>query len=147
MTYVIWPTVVEEMVTGMTTEDKRGWGAHILSGTTMGISSSILYARDLMYGLTTGHDPGAGLVSSAMHDVANVARDIRKGREALNKQHAGKTIEDALTLFGEATGKMPKTIARGAHFGVDYMTGQQKPKTPVEWMRGLSHGQAVRRKR
>src|SRR6266568_4243708 len=147
MTYVVWPTVVEEMVTGMTTEDKRGWGAHILSGTTMGISSSVLYLRDLMYGLTTGHDPGAGLVSSAMHDVANVARDIRKGREALNKQHAGKTVEDALTLFGEATGKMPKTLARGVHFGIDYMSGQQKPKTPVEWMRGLSHGQAVRRKR
>ncbi len=120
---------------------------HILSGATMGLSSSVLYLRDLMYGLTTGHDPGAGLVSSALHDAANFARDVRRGRDAFSKQHAGKTVEDTLTLFGEATGRFPKTAARATRFGIDVATGQQKPKTPVEWMRGLAHGEAVRRKR
>jgi hypothetical protein len=147
MAYVVVPTLIEEAVTGLTTEDRRGWGMYMLAGATMGLSSSVLYLRDLMYGLTTGHDPGAGLISSAMHDVANVARDIRRGTGAIDKQHAGKTVEDTLTMFGELTGKMPKTAARAARFGIDVATGQQKPKTPVEWMRGLAHGEAVRRKR
>jgi hypothetical protein len=150
MTYAVLPTLIEEAVTGMTTEDRRGWGTHLLAGATMGMASSVLYLRDLVYGLTTGHDPGAGLISSAMHDMANVARDTRSAvsdpKKFFTKEHAGKTIEDGLTLFGEITGKMPKTVARGIRFGTDVMTGQQKPKTPVEWMRGIAHGEAQRRK-
>lgn len=147
MTYVVWPTVVEEMVTGLTTEDRRGWGSYLLSGATMGLSSSVLYLRDLMYGLTTGHDPGAGLISSALHDIANVARDIRRGPEALNRQHAGKTVEDFITLFGERTGMAPKQIGKTLRFGIDELTGQQRAHTPLQWLRGLASGEADRRKR
>jgi len=146
MTYVVWPTVVEELVTSTTTEDRRGWGSHLLSAATMGMSSSVLYLRDLIYGVTTGHDPGVGLLTSVAHDAANTIRDVKRGREALNKQHAGKTVEDVLTLFGEATGKMPKTAAHAVRFGIDMATGQQKPKTATEYLRGFSHGQAQRRK-
>jgi hypothetical protein len=146
MTYVVWPTLVEEAVTGLTTEDRRGWGSHLLAGATMGLSSSVLFLRDLAYGLTTGHDPGVGLASSAMHDMANAVRDVKRGRESLNKQHAGKTVEDFLTLFGEATGTFPKTGARAIRFGIDTATGQQKPQTIFEFARGIAHGEAKRRK-
>jgi hypothetical protein len=42
-TYVVWPTIVEEWVTGLNTDDRRGWGTHLVSGAFMGLSSSVLY--------------------------------------------------------------------------------------------------------
>lgn len=145
VTYVVWPTIVEEAVRGTVSQDDRNWAKYMLSAGTMGLSSSVLYLRDLAYGLTTGHDPGVGLVSSVFHDAANFVRDVSHGRQALSKEHAGKTVEDFLTIFGEATGKAPKIVGRSAHFLIDEATGQQKAKTPVEWMRGLVHGEAKRK--
>src|SRR5260370_23605192 len=84
-TYVIWPTIIEEWVTGLTTDDRRGWGTHPAAGTFMGLSSSVLYLRDLMHAFVTGHDPGVGLLSSPLHDAVNVLRHFKKGRESMNK--------------------------------------------------------------
>jgi hypothetical protein len=145
MTYVVWPTIVEEWVTGLNTEDKRGWGAHLISGASMGLASSMLYIRDIVHGLASGHEPGVGLLSSVLHDQANLFRDIRRGKEAFNKQHAGKTVGDALTVFGEYTGMAPKTIANAARFGIDYVNKQQNPKNLSEWMRGPLRGTAKKR--
>jgi len=85
----------------------------------MGLSSSVLYLRDLMHAFVTGHDPGVGLLSSPLHDVTNVLRDFKKGRESMNKAHAGKTVADTLAVLGEATGMVPKTIANATRFGID----------------------------
>jgi hypothetical protein len=147
MTYIVWPTIVEEAVRGMTTEDRRDWPAYLTSAATMGLSSSVLYIRDLAYGLTMGKDPGVGLISSFLHDIKNVATDIYHGTGALDRQHAGKTVEDALTLFGDTTGKMPKTVAHAARFGIDSATGQQQANTPIEFARGVVHGKAELGKR
>jgi hypothetical protein len=144
-TYVIWPTIVEEWVTGLSTEDKRGWGAHLISGATMGLASSVLYLRDLVHGLASGHDPGVGLLSSVVHDVANVARDLTRGREAFNRQHAGKTVGDVLTVFGEGTGMAPKVIGNAARFGIDLVNKQQHPRSASEWARGFTRGTAKKR--
>lgn len=144
-TYVIWPTIVEEWVTGLTTEDRRGWGTHVISATFLGLASSVLYVRDLVHAFATGHDPGVGLLSSPLHDVANVVRDARRGKEAFNRQHAGKTVGDALTVFGEATGMAPKTIGNAARFGIDLVNKQQHPRTGPEWLRGFTRGTAKKR--
>lgn len=145
MTYVIWPTIVEEWVTGLNTEDKRGWGAHLISGASMGLASSVLYLRDLVHAFSTGHDPGVGLLSSPLHDLANVVRDVRRGKEAFNRQHAGKTVGDVLTIFGEGTGLAPKTIGNATRFGIDLVNKQQHPKTIPEWTRGFLRGTAKKR--
>ncbi len=144
-TYVIWPTIVEEWVTGLTTDDRRGWGTHIVAGTFMGLSSSVLYLRDLAHAVITGHDPGVGLLSSPLHDVANLARDISHGKEAFSKQRAGKTIGDTLTVLGEGTGMSPKTIANAAHFGIDLVNGQTHPKSFTDWRMGVTRGKVEKR--
>jgi hypothetical protein len=147
MTYIVWPTLIEEAVRGAVTEDDRTWPAYLAAGATMGLSSSVLYLRDLAYGLTTGHDPGAGLLTSVFHDVANVYRDVRRGSEVLNREHAGKVVQDVLTLFGEYKGVSPKPLAEAARFGIDLATGQQRPRGFWEYARGVAHGEAERKRR
>jgi hypothetical protein len=140
MTYVIWPTAVEEWVTGLNQDDRRGWGRRAIDAGTMGIASSVLYLRDLVHAFTTGQDPGAGLISSPLHDLANTVRDIRKGKEAFNRQHAGKTVGDILTVLGEGTGMSPKIIGNATRFGIDLVNKQVKPKGAAEYFRGITRG-------
>lgn len=145
MTYVIWPTAVEEWVTGLNQDDKRGAGQRLLSAGTMGIASSVLYLRDLVHAFTTGQEPGVGLLSSPLHDMANAVRDVKKGREAFNRAHAGKTVGDVLTVFGEATGMAPKAIANATKFGIDLVNKQQHPRNAREYVRGFTRGTAKAR--
>lgn len=140
MTYVIWPTAVEEWVTGLNQDDRRGWGRRAIDAGTMGIASSVLYLRDLVHAFTTGQDPGAGLITSPLHDLANTVRDIRKGKEAFNRQHAGKTVGDILTVLGEGTGMSPKIIGNATRFGIDLVNKQVKPKGAAEYFRGITRG-------
>lgn len=106
----------------------------------MGLSSSVLYLRDIAHAAVTGHDPGVGLLSSGLHDFNQLLRDFKKGKESMNKQHAGKTVGDTLTVFGELTGMAPKTIANAIHFGIDLVNKQTNPKTPGEVARGVTRG-------
>ena len=138
-TYVIWPTIVEEQVTGLTTDDRRGWLDHIASASLLGLSSSVLYARDIVNGLVSGHDAGVGLISSPLHDVVKAVKDdVRK--DALTKQRMGKTIGDTLTALGHTTGMAPKTIDNAMHFGIDLVNGAANPHSAGDWLRGITRG-------
>lgn len=145
MTYVIWPTIVEEWVTGLTTDDRRGWGTHLAAGMFMGLSSSVLYLRDIAHAAVTGHDPGVGLLSSALHDANQLLRDFKKGKEAFNKQNAGRTVGDTLNVFGEATGMAPKTINNSIRFGIDLVNKQTHPRSLDEVRMGVTRGTTKRR--
>lgn len=145
MTYMIWPTIVEEVVQGIGTDDHRTWGTKLISGATMGAASSVLYLRDLVHGMISGHEPGVGMLSSALHDVNNVARDATKGREAFNKQHAAKTVGDILTVAGESTGMLPKVVANTARYGINVASGQEKPKSIADVLLGATKGTQKRR--
>jgi hypothetical protein len=67
-------------------------------------------------------------------------RDFKKGREAMNKQHAGKTVADTLTVLGELSGMVPKTIANATRFGIDLVNHQTHPKNVREVFRGATRG-------
>jgi hypothetical protein len=144
-TYVIWPTIVEEWVTGLSTDDRRGWGTHLIAGTFMGLSSSVLYLRDLMHAFVTGQDPGVGLISSPLHDMTNMLRDFKRGKEAMNKQHAGKTVGDTLTVLGHATGMAPRTIDNAIRYGIDLVNHQARAKAPSDVLLGVTRGSEKRR--
>ena len=145
MTYAIWPTIVEEAVQGLYNDDHRTWGSRIISGATMGMASSVLYLRDLIHGAVSGHEPGLGLASSALHDVGEVFRDVGRGTDALSARHAGKTVGDFLTLAGEATGTVPKIVGNTARYGINVVEGQEKPKTPADVLLGITRGTQKRR--
>ena len=86
-----------------------------------------------------------GLLSSSLHDVKKAATDISKGREAFSKAHAGKTIGDILTVFGEGTGMAPKIIGNATRFGIDLVNKQTQPKTAADYARGLTRGTTKKR--
>jgi hypothetical protein len=144
-TYVIWPTIVEEWVTGLTTDDRRGWGTHLATGAFMGLSSSVLYLRDMMHAFVTGQDPSAGLIGSPLHDIANTMRDFKKGRAALDRQNAGKTVQHTLTTFGDMTGLAPKTIDNAIRFGIDLVNKQAHPKGIRDVIQGVTRGTEKKR--
>jgi hypothetical protein len=145
MTYMVWPTIVEEVVQGIGTDDHRTWGSRLISGATMGMASSVLYLRDLIHGLVSGHEPGVGLASSALHDMANAAKVVGHPRDAFNRQHAAKSVGDLLTAAGEVTGMMPKTVSNVVRYGLSNVEGQEKPKSPADILLGASRGTQKRR--
>ncbi len=140
MTFAVWPIIVEEAVVGLGTEDRRTALQRLASGLTLGMSSSVLYLRDLVHGLTAGHEPGVGLLSSAGHDTATAVKDLLKGKEAFSKQHAGKTVGDILTLLGETKGVSPKVVGNAARFGIDLVNKQTHPRSASEVFRGVTRG-------
>jgi hypothetical protein len=145
MTYVVWPTIVEEAVRSYATKQDESWPAYLASAATGGVASSVLYARDLIHGLVTAHDPGVGLLSSAAHDTAKLYRDITNPRRSMTREHAGKTVQDTIVVLGEATGMAPKVIGNAARFGLDVYNRQQHPRNLNEVIRGITHGEAERK--
>ncbi len=149
MTYVVWPTIVEEAVRSYTTQRNESWPVYLASAATGGVASSVLYARDLIHGLVTAHDPGVGLLSSAAHDAAKLYRDVTNPSRSMTREHAGKTVQDVITVLGEATGMFPKEIGNMARFGLDVYNRQQQIHggwTGLnEVIRGITHGETQRR--
>lgn len=143
--YVIWPTLVEEWVTGLTTEDKRGWGTHAFTAAAGGLASSVLYLRDITHSLLHGYDPGVGLLSSPLHDIKNLVNDVKKGKKMFSKENAGKLVGDFTTVFGEFTGLAPKEVGSLLRAGVDLQSGQAKPKTMKDWQLLLTRGSTKKR--
>lgn len=143
--YVAIPTIIEEYVTGLTTDDRRGFGAHLLFGAITGLGASTLYLRDFTHAIATGQEPQVGLLSSPLNDLRAVLADIKRGDKSLNKKYLGKTIKDFLTVLGEAKGVMPREVASLAEAGVDLYTGQAKPKTFQDWRMLLTRGKTKQR--
>lgn len=144
MYYYVIPTAIEELVTGLTTEDKHGWGYHLIAGAGAGLASSFLYIRDIYHGLRTGQPTGVGLLSSPLHDVDRLRADLAKGKKSFTKAQAAKTVGDTLTVFGEATGMFPKVPAKATQFGIDLALGRAHPRTPMEVVRGVTRGTTKR---
>jgi hypothetical protein len=138
-TYLIWPTVVEEMVTGLTTDDHRGWGEHAIAATFLGLSSSVLYLRDVVSAIESGREANLGLLPAALQDVVKGVGAPFK-QNAFTRQHIGKTVGDALTAVGIGTGMAPKTIDNAIHFGIDLVNNQAHPRTVGDWYRGVIKG-------
>lgn len=144
-TYVIWTGLVEEMVASQFTEDHRSLLSKALSSALGPLANTWVGLRDLAYGIEHGTDPDLGLLSSPLHDAARLVKDAKKPHP-IGKQNAGKFVEDAITVIGDATGLGPKHIGAPIRYGMDVWTGQQKPKTPLDVYRGLATGQQALRK-
>jgi hypothetical protein len=141
MHYWVIPTMIEEWVTSQTTENKEGWGEYLAKASVRGAASSFIYLRDIVYAITTHHDPSFGLASSPVHDFQKTYTDMTKGTQAINREHAGKTVQDFLTAFGGiGAGVVPKEWANIARFGIDVYNKQAHPKDVSDYLRGLTRG-------
>jgi hypothetical protein len=139
MTQVIWPAVVEEAVTGQFTDDRRGFLAKSLDFILQATTNSIIGIRDVSWAFEHGEDPSAGLLSAPLNDARNALRDALN--HPLSRQHAGRFLQDSLTVLGDLTGLSPKPIARAARYGTDVALGVQQPHNLADVYRGLSSGQ------
>lgn len=144
-TYVIWPTMVEEWVTGLTTDDHKGMLEHLATATLLGLGSSVLYARDIVHGLIGGNDPSVGLISSFLHDEVKGVKALTR-KDAFTRQRMGKTVGDTLAAFGHLSGMAPKTVDNAIHFGIDLVNNVSHPHTAADYFRGITKGTTEPRK-
>lgn len=139
MTYWVIPTAIEEAVTGLTTDDRRGLGQHLLAASFMGLSSTVLYVRDVVRSIESGHDPNVGILDSAVREMTRgFTAPFR--HDAFSKGRAGKTVSDTLTAFGHTTGMAPRTVDNSLRFGIDLYNGQAHPRSLGDWYRGFVRG-------
>jgi hypothetical protein len=68
-----------------------------------------------------------------------LVRDAKKDHP-LDKAKAGKVLQDAITVFGDTTGMGPKHIGTAAHYALDVLTHQQRPKSAGDIYRGIITG-------
>lgn len=141
LTYVVQVGLWEEVATTALSGDHKSGALRLFDLAFGNIASSIIYARDIWHAAETGQDPGTGLLTSAASDLNRVVKDLFKGKESLNRQHAGKTLRDIITMGGITTGITPRQLGNVIKFPTDVYNRQQFPKDVGDWFRGLAKGQ------
>lgn len=141
LTYVVQVGLWEEAATTALSGDHKSGALRLFDLAFGNIASSIIYARDIWHAAETGQDPGTGLLTSAASDLNRVVKDLFKGKDAINKQHAGQTLRDIITMSGIATGITPRQFGNVIKFPMDVNNRQQFPKDIGDWFRGLAKGQ------
>lgn len=137
--YILFPALIEELVSPITNDEKESWGKKAAKGLVKGVSSSWVGIRDIATAALSGHDPSAGLLSTTFKSATDLYRDLAKDHP-LSKQHAGAIIQHGATAFGALTGLTNAQEGKAARFIYDYTAGNVKPKGYGQWWHGLRYG-------
>lgn len=143
-TTLVWTAIVEEAVDSIGTDDRRSWLNRSLSAAFDTIASGIPLVRDFR-GLTSGHEPSTGLISTLFHDIGTTASHVAHPVKAFDRAHATKTVADFLSTFGELSGRFPRQAAKVVRFGMGLRQGTERPKGPADVGVGLMRGTTKRR--
>lgn len=144
--YVIWPTLVEEMITPLSNDQHESWGAWAGKSLVKDLSASWIGVRDVVQAILSGHDPSMGLVGSMFKGGADVGKDV-VAMATKGKERAGKLIEHGASALGAATGLTTAQMGRTGEFAYNVMSGKDKPKGIGEWLHGLRYGVSKQKKR
>jgi len=134
----VWVGLVEELITGQFTDDRRGLGSKALTFTAGMIAQSIVGLRDLSYDLTHGQE-SIGLISTPIHHLQQFLRDVDKANP-LGRAHAGKLVQDFCSTLGDLSGACPTHMGSIMRYGIDSFNGFQHPRSVGDVYRGLSTG-------
>jgi hypothetical protein len=137
--YLIIPALIEELVTPYSNNDKESWGVKAAKTLGLGLSSSLVGVRDFAHGLLGGRGGEAGLISTAMSSITNVAHDIGKGK-ITDKASAGKVFHDVIALNGLLNGLTNNQEGKIVEYLTNYFQGHEKPKGPWSVATGLRYG-------
>lgn len=140
MSYVIFPAMVEELVTPYLGSEKDSWGKKAAKGMALGLSSSFIGVRDFVHAMVNFRDPSAGLAGTSMKALSDVGHDLSRGKAVLNREHAGNLIKHTAALTGVLTGLTNAQEGRAAEFLYRYSQGLEKPKGPWGSLVGLRYG-------
>jgi len=143
--YVVFPALIEEMVTPLTNDKRESWGKWGAMALIKGLSSSIPILRDITHSFLTGHDPSAGLFSTGYKAVSDLVKDLRR-EKPFSKQNAGNYLQHGAVAIGAATGWMAAQPGKTAKFIYNYATGQERPRGYGQWWHGIRYGTAKERK-
>jgi hypothetical protein len=144
--YVIWPALVEEMVTPLSNDQHESWGVWAGKALVKDLSASWIGIRDVTQAILTGHDPSMGLIGTMFKTGSDVSRDIVT-QATKGKDRAGKIIEHGAAALGAATGLATAQMGRTAEFAYNVATGKDKPQGMGQWLHGLRFGASkVKRK-
>lgn len=135
---VLWVGLVEEMVSGQFTQDKRGPGLKALEFMFGTVAQTVIGLRDLAYDLQHGQE-SVGLISTPIHDTLNFLRDADK-HNPVGAHHAGRFVEDGCASIGDLFGLCPHPLGRAAHYGLDVFNGFQHPRDVTDIYRGAVSG-------
>lgn len=136
--YVVWTGLVEELITGQFTDDRRGLGSKALTFLFGTVAQSVIGLRDLVYDLESGRE-SAGLISTPINDLVHLTRDLGKS-QPLARNHAGQLLQDGCTALGDLGGVCPKHLGTMGHYGLDLFSGFQHPRNGHDVYRGLVSG-------
>jgi hypothetical protein len=133
--YVVWPTAVEEYVTGLGRDDRRGWGQRLFWASAGGLANSAIYARDIVHALEYGVLQEGGLADSAGLPLLKAFKDVKDGIEGkkkiYNAKYAGNLIQDLINLTTYKFGT-PREVGNLAKYGWDVSTGVEKPHSEMD---------------
>ncbi|HEX9613594.1 MAG TPA: twin-arginine translocation signal domain-containing protein [Candidatus Bathyarchaeia archaeon] len=139
--YVIFPAIVEELVTPLTNDERESWAKKAAKGLIRGASSSWIGVRDFVNAALEAKDGTFGLASTLPKEFTDLARDLYKKDLGFDKAHAGKTIKHAMVAIGAVFGLANAQIGNLAEFLYDLKTGKQRPPKDLKSLwRGLSKG-------
>ena len=137
--YVLWPMIVENVVSPHPHKDDESWASKAGKSLMFTLSGGWPILRDIGSAMAMGRDPQMGFTGTALSTGYNVLRDLAKN-EPFNKEHAGKLIQDWMSVVGGLTGGPGVQLGRVMRFGHDVYTGKENPKNAWQWMVGLRYG-------
>ena len=149
VSYVIIPAVVEQLVTPYHGSEKDSWGMKAAKVMTLGLAASYIGPKDFVHSAINWSEPSAGLIGTFMKDAMKLTRDIaKKGpAHAFSKYEIGKTINDTWLTSGLLFGIGNAQVGRTSQFLINYEQGIERPRTPWDWMHGLTTGTIKEKRR
>ena len=137
--YVIWPAIVESMVSPEVHDEDDPWAKKAAIQLAFTLGSSWVGVRDMTHGLVSGRDPQFGLTGTAYQATTNWWRDIHK-EDAFDESNRGKFLQDSAFFVGAMTGLMPLQAGRIMRFAHDVGTGEENPDNAWQWLVGARYG-------
>lgn len=127
MSFIIWPAIVEEMITPYTNSEKESWGLKAAKVMELGLSSSWVGMRDAIHSFVNVRNPEFGLMGPALQAPAQLIRDVPKIFSGTPEQK-GRIIRNANGLLGVLAGVSSLPIGRAEEFLYRYNHGLEHPK-------------------
>ena len=139
VTYMVMPTLIENFVDPLCKEDDDA-ATCTLKFVGQGMAAPIPFARDIVHGWITGHDPSVGLIYNG---VVAAKRLYQEGSKPLRDDdiNYGNFVQNALSLVGTVRGIPLTKPAAWMNYILKLSQGEEEPpRTVDEWNRVIRFG-------
>lgn len=139
ISYVVFPAMIEEMVTPYSNSDKDSWGVKAAKTLTLGVGSSLIGVRDFINSIVNVREPQAGLAATTFKFAQDLPKDFLS-KQPMSKDRAASVLHHTFSTVGVLTGLTNNTEGSIAQYLYRYNHGLEHPKGPLDIFSGLRHG-------